>query len=510
MPAVIRNENRVGPITKRTKLVLPAPQISDQELEQVVKLGNATESAKKEVSETGTTATVTLLGDYNLTPDINRIRTPQLPTNQDSILNQAHNLNVLNNVQTPLLGGSNTPLMDVSNEGGRGGAGLIQATPNTLFQTPSRTPTTANQIATPTINRGSNEFSTGATPMRDQLNINAEEMLYDDQVKQREVKQLLRHNLSRLPKPKNDFEIVLPETNDPSANEEEKMDASTGRVEDQADIDRRKREEKRRQDEANFKRQTQVVQRQLPRPNETNSNILRDPANDSPLTDIQKAEEMIKEEMLVLLNYDAVYNPVSGSSNRQRENLAFLETHPYQQFTDEDLKTAKSLLENEMQTVKKSLGHADLTLDAYSQVWDECYSQLLYLPSKNRFVRVMAGNKKDRIESAEHKLELNRTLMASEAKRAGKLEKKLKTLLGGYQARSEVLIEALNNIYDQIYQSQVESKTFDLLRQNELLAIPKRTQSFADDVTRQEERERELQRRYQELCEEFNNLCGEN
>lgn len=184
LPAVIRNENRVGPITKRTKLVLPAPQISDQELEQVVKLGNATESAKKEVSETGTTATVTLLGDYNLTPDINRIRTPQLPTNQDSILNQAHNLNVLNNVQTPLLGGSNTPLMDVSNEGGRGGAGLIQATPNTLFQTPSRTPTTANQIATPTINRGSNEFSTGATPMRDQLNINAEEMLYDDQVKQ--------------------------------------------------------------------------------------------------------------------------------------------------------------------------------------------------------------------------------------------------------------------------------------------------------------------------------------
>lgn len=53
---------------------------------------------------------------------------------------------------------------------------------------------------------------------------------------------------------------------------------------------------------------------------------------------------MIKEEMLVLLNYDAVYNPVSGSSNRQRENLAFLETHPYQQFTDEDLKTVRFIL----------------------------------------------------------------------------------------------------------------------------------------------------------------------
>ena len=189
LPGVIMNENRLEPIRKLSKLVLPAPQISDRELEQVVKLGQATEMAKQQVAENGTMATETLLGDYNLTPDLNKIRTPQMPLAQDSVLNQAHNLNILSTVQTPLLGGSNTPLMDVSNEKARpGGAGLSMATPNTLFNTPYRTPVnTTNEGKTPTTARFS-DVPTGMTPLRDQLSINNEEMLYDDQMKQVKTK----------------------------------------------------------------------------------------------------------------------------------------------------------------------------------------------------------------------------------------------------------------------------------------------------------------------------------
>jgi pre-mRNA-splicing factor CDC5/CEF1 len=153
----------------------------------VVKLGQATEIAKQQVSENGTIATETLLGDYNLTPDLNKLRTPQLPTTQDSVLNQAHNLNVLSTVQTPLLGGANTPLMDVSNEKSRSAAGLIMATPNTLFNTPYRTPANAaNEGTTPGISSHgqSTDFNVGFTPVRDRLNINAEDMLLDDQIKQ--------------------------------------------------------------------------------------------------------------------------------------------------------------------------------------------------------------------------------------------------------------------------------------------------------------------------------------
>jgi len=88
-------------------------------------------------------------------------------------------------------------------------------------------------------------------------------------------------------------------------------------------------------------------------------------------------------------------------------------------------------------------------------------------------------------------------------------KKKLKTLLGGYQSRGQALVKALNDVYDHIDQTQVEAKTFDLLRQNEVLAIPKRIESFTEDVARQEERERELQRRYQELYEERSSFLEE-
>ncbi|CAF3588977.1 unnamed protein product [Adineta steineri] len=508
LPAVIMNENRLEPIKKRSKLVLPAPQISDLELEQVVKLGQATEMAKQQVSENGTIATETLLGDYNLTPDLNKIRTPQLPSVQDSVLNQAHNLNILSTVQTPLLGGSNTPLMDVSNEKSRGGAGLIMATPNTLFNTPFRTPTnTTTDSVTPLTHGQTADFNSGITPVRDRLNINREDMVFDDQLKQREIKQQLRHNLSRLPKPKNDYEIVLPDSTD-QVNDDDKMDTLNINDEDQADIDQRRRDEKRRKEQELFKRQTQVVQRDLPRPNDINLTILRPTNAEGPMTDLQKAEELIKQEMLVLLHYDAANNPPSNTSfNRNKDFSNYLDTHPYEQFTDEDLATARALLESEVNVVKKTMGRGDINLDVYSKVWDECYSQVLFLPSENRFIRATATTKKkDRIESAEQKLELNRNLMALEAKRAAKLEKKLKTLLGGYQSRGQALVKALNDIYEQIDQTQVEAKTFELLRQNEVLAIPKRIESFTEDVARQEDRERELQRRYQELYEEHTSL----
>lgn len=57
--------------------------------------------------------------------------------------------------------------------------------------------------------------------------------------------------------------------------------------------------------------------------------------------------------------------------------------------------------------VKEGMGHGDLSLDAYSQVWDECQSQVLYLPSQKRYTRANMVSKKERIESAEKKLEVS-------------------------------------------------------------------------------------------------------
>ena len=37
---------------------------------------------------------------------------------------------------------------------------------------------------------------------------------------------------------------------------------------------------------------------------------------------------------------------------------------------------AKNLLQTEMQYVKSRMGHGELSLEAYSKVWEECYSQV--------------------------------------------------------------------------------------------------------------------------------------
>ena len=56
--------------------------------------------------------------------------------------------------------------------------------------------------------------------------------------------------------------------------------------------------------------------------------------------------------------------------------------------------------------VKERMGHGDLSLDAYSQVWDQCYAQVLFVPSQSRFTRASLASKKERIESMEKRLEV--------------------------------------------------------------------------------------------------------
>lgn len=59
-----------------------------------------------------------------------------------------------------------------------------------------------------------------------------------------------------------------------------------------------------------MKKKSNAVQRQLPRPTDMNHNILR-PADmmQQPLSDYQRAEEMIKEEMLLMLHNDCLVDP---------------------------------------------------------------------------------------------------------------------------------------------------------------------------------------------------------
>lgn len=79
------------------------------------------------------------------------------------------------------------------------------------------------------------------------------------------------------------------------------------------------------------------------------------------------------------------------------------------------------------------MGHGDVSGEAYAKVWEECLSQVLHLPQHHRFTRANLVPKQERINAAEKRLEVLRGLMADEAKKAARQEKKLTILLGGYQ-----------------------------------------------------------------------------
>lgn len=150
-------------------------------------------------------------------------------------------------------------------------------------------------------------------------------------------------------------------------------------------------------------KRSQVIQRNLPRPIDLNLNILRPSSDMLSLTDLQKAEELIKQEMTTMMAYDAMRNPVMPNHKRASQIMQnaqnWLDHHPYVEYTKEELDNvitltilrnnffflmlffymlqAKKILTDEMAVVKEGMAHGDLSLDAYSTVWEECLSQVM-------------------------------------------------------------------------------------------------------------------------------------
>ncbi|EDV25235.1 uncharacterized protein TRIADDRAFT_37778 [Trichoplax adhaerens] len=499
MPGAIMQMNRdTDPMIKRSKLVLPAPQVSDAELEEIVKMGYTSENVKASAEEGGNIASQKLLADYSVTPGAGgALRTPRTPANKDAILQEAQNLIALSNVDTPLKGGLNTPLRESGFEGATPKRN-VPATPNTLLATPSRTASGTTPRA------GESGITPGRTPVRDKLNINPEDNLdlADDgsessKIHQGEIRAQLLQSLSKLPAPRNDFEIVAPE----DTIEEEKVEHET-MITDAAEIDERIQREQAAEEAKLLRRRSQAVQRGLPRPSEVNASVVRQSQDIT--NELIMAEEQIKKEMLSMLYHDAVNHTATNQISGIRSHNAAKEKYHYEDIAEEEITTARQIIADEVENIKSSAGYSNLSFDAYCTVWDECYKEVLYIPSQARVTRVSMSNRKDRLDFCEKRLESNRQQMTKEAKKANKLEKKLKVLLGGYQARAVAAQKQLAELNEQLEQTNLECKTFEQLRLQELNAIERRKEAMKESLSRQVEREKELQNKYSSLLSQLN------
>lgn len=155
-----------------------------------------------------------------------------------------------------------------------------------------------------------------------------------------------------------------------------------------------------------------------------------------------------------------------------------------------------------MDVVKAGMGHGDLSMEAYSQVWEECYGQVnIVLHRKQSSEETMreplvispvsfsAGfvsadseqvyPSQPGVEEGPYRKfrekagstsqlcsefscctsifthcsvagQINRSHMTAEARKAAKLEKKLKILLGGFQSRALGLLKQHNELWEQV------------------------------------------------------------
>ncbi|KAI8096219.1 pre-mRNA splicing factor component-domain-containing protein [Halteromyces radiatus] len=414
-------------IAKRRKLVLPAPQVGEEELDEIVKTGFAGESAKSLVQAEDT--------DHATT--------------------------------TPLRGTTSTP----STYGN---------------QTPFKTPLRDH------FNINDQQESIAATPR-------------DEKMAQIQRKRALLQGLSSLPKPRNEWEIRLPDVGDEEEKDEIKTDQSS-QVEDMSEVEKRNKEMAIKNEQEQLGRRSLVVQRGLPRPTSIPASIQQ---VNQHLDDIQA---MIQQEFIRLLQHDAIKYPVVGGSiapgATPLEGDLTLVEEEFDTATLEDARKEmdlelKEMLDLDETDVQQAVWNHVSNQPGYQEKWDQEHDDLLFSAKFKQFMTLdEMPDDKDKIQGLEKIIESNRQAMIRDATKAGKLEKKLEVRLGGYMARSNTLSQQIIEAFEALEAAKIEHSSFLNLQMAEKVAIPRRIQGLEEEVQRLAQREKDLQQKYKLLSEE--------
>jgi pre-mRNA-splicing factor CDC5/CEF1 len=512
--AQIQKLKEAESIGRREKLVLPTAQVGERELEEIVKIGQAGENAKALV-DGGSEASGRLLSDYEGFESARMVRTPRtapqgesLPCYEmpsfnigieDNILLEARNLRNMTMAQTPLLGEENTPFHS-SADSGTGFEGAtprhqVAFTPNPLAEV-SATPRDA---ATPL-----------RTPLRDNLAINSERASIPSTSREQKMhissaKRALQLGFANLPKPENNFELIVPEV-----DEDQQESAAALAEEDAAERDARIKRLQEQEERKALARRSQVVQRSLPRPANVDAEellkrlSLMDDDTDTPSP---SSRRLINEEFVRLINHDAITHPLPGTT------LPGATLSTYEPPLDEDMEAARDLVHLELATAVgfqnttpeqlreglQAIAKVNTSEESESTTWDSLRQTLVFDPTVKSWVDFDSLSLDQRVDGYTSVLAEKREQMTKEANKAAKVEKKLGVTLGGYQARSQALSKRIVDAFEDLEKTFTEQGSFARLRAMESIAGPRRVESLKEEVGVLERRERTLQERYGEL-----------
>ncbi|KAK8491006.1 hypothetical protein V6N13_139780 [Hibiscus sabdariffa] len=524
-PSAILQANKLNDpetVRKRSKLMLPSPQISDHELEEIAKMGYASDllAGNEELAE-GSGATRALLANYSQTPrpGMTPLRTPQrTPAGKgDAIMMEAENLARLRESQTPLLGGEN-PELHPSDFSGVTPKTQIQ-TPNPML-TPAATPGAAGLTPrtgmTPSRDGSSFGLIPKGTPMRDELRINEDMDLHDsakfEQRRQADLRRNLRSGLGSLPQPKNEYQIVIQPPPEDNEEPEEKIE------EDMSDRIARERAEEEARQQALLKKRSKVLQRELPRPPSASLELIRDSllridgdkSSFVPPTSIEQADEMIRKELLSLLEHDNAKYPLDEKANKVKKKAAKRPANgsipSIEDFEEEEMKEADSLIKEEAEFLRVAMGHENESLDDFVEAHNTCLNDLMYFPTRNAYgLSSVAGNM-EKLAALQTEFDNVKKKMDADKLKAESMEKKYNVLTQGYERRAVTLWRQIESTYKQMDTARTELECFQALQKQEQLAASHRINGLWEEVQKQKELEQTLQRRYGTLTAELERI----
>lgn len=527
-PSAILHANKLNDpetVRKRSKLMLPPPQISDHELEEIAKMGYASDLVGSDEITEGSGATRALLANYAQTPSqgMTPLRTPQrTPAGKgDAIMMEAENLARLRESQTPLLGGDNPELHPSDFSGVTPKKKEIQ-TPNPML-TPSATPGGAGLTPRSGMTPARDGFSFGmtpkGTPLRDELHINEDMDMHESTKlelrRQADLKRSLRSGLSSLPQPKNEYQIVMQPAPEDVEEPEEKIE------EDMSDrIAREKAEEEARQ-QALLRKRSKVLQRELPRPPAASLELIRnsliiadgDKSSFVPPTSIEQADEMIRKELLSLLEHDNAKYPLEEKVNKERKKgvkhaangSAFVPL--IEDFEEDEMKDADQLIKEEAWYLSVAMGHESEPLNEFVEAHRTCLNDLMYFPTRNAYgLSSVAGNM-EKLAALQNEYENVRKKLDDGKDKVVRLEKKVIVLTQGYEMRAKrSLWPQIEATFKQMDTAATELECFQVLQKQEQLAASHRINNVWAEVEKQKELEKILQKRYGDRLAELERI----
>ena len=432
---MMRNEqNDPTSMRARSALALPAPQISESELEDIVKMSNNM-LMPPPVGRPGGNSTAALIGDYSMAYKSTVNATPShTPRSDDVIMQEAANLRLLRDM-TPLTGKYNESGVPELFEGtgfeGSMPRAAVKATPNVLL---NQTPSIRGVSDTP-MSVMSNSSIQSTSTVRDLYGIN-NRVTQMDSILPGEV--AVNKQLKNLPAPEYMYEVAIPQLPDEDGDGDSRKKSQ---VEDASDVIERNKILKQKLIEKDLRNRSSVLRKNLPRLCVLSTKAITDATADK-----DQIKAIIKEEMIQLIIHDQLKFPpdICAQFPSPPGLIPFCDygsdNDPYNN-DSAYVQQARECIQEECD--KSSM----MSTEEFNKLWDEKHKNLFFVPLRDNSMHGTSkalSTKDDILSNLRLQYNLIKTKLEGDATKAVNQESKLQVLTQGYMNRSNKLTNELN------------------------------------------------------------------